>query len=97
MEEIAGEINRLIKNCKLYKRYLECKNNVESNENLKKLQIKMKELKDVNCKSSNDDLIEEYYELEKIYMSNILVKEYESSKREIYNLLSEISDILSLK
>lgn len=97
MEKFAKSINNALKESSTYKHYLNCKKNVESNRALKKIKSKMEELKKKNCKSRDADLINEYYALERKYMESILVKEYESSKREMYCLLSEIGDILSLK
>ena len=97
MHNLAQEINADIKNSNVYKRYLSCKELVENNEELKDLQCQMKLLKDKNCKQRDESLIDDYYILEKRYKSNVLVKEYEKSKNEVYELLKEISDILSFK
>lgn len=97
MEELAREINKLIKNSDVYKRYLSCKSSVENDEELNALKIKLEELKKDNCKHKNECLINQYYELEKEYKNNVLVKEYDSVKKEVYELLASVSDILSFK
>ena len=97
MYNLAKEINESIKKSKIYEKYLICKEKVESDSNLCALKQKMKDLKDQNCRAKNDNLIEEYYNLEKLYKDNGLVKEYELCKKDVYDLLSEIGDILSLK
>jgi len=97
MDKIAKDINEGIKNSSVYRQYLICKSNVENNEYLNSLKVRMEELKSLNCKGKDEKFIDEYYELEKKYMNNILVKEYEDSKKEMYELLKDISDILSFK
>lgn len=97
MEDIAKKINESIKQSYIYKRYVLCKKNIDSNKELQLLKDKMKKIKDSNCRHNDKSLIEDYYLLEKEYMNNILVKEYEDSKAELYILLSDISDILSFK
>ena len=59
------------------------------------LREKMEKIKRDNCKSRDEEKVKEYYRLEREYKDHILVKEYESSKEEIYDLLKEVSDILS--
>ena len=93
----ANEINQMIKESAVYKRYLECKKLVEEDENLNYLLDKMKEIKDDNCRNKNDDLIEEYYELENEYYNSVIVKEYQRSKEELTSLLNDIADILYVK
>ena len=97
MDKLAKDINDNIKNSFVYKRYVACKQNVENNIELRELENKMKELKNKNCKDKNDELINEYYEIEKIYKSSVIVKEYQRAKEELYILLSDISDILTFK
>lgn len=97
MDKIANDINDGIKNSVVYKRYVECKKNIENNVELSELENKMKILKNKNCKNKNDELIAEYYEVEKRYKSSVIVKEYQRAKEELYSLLSDISDILTFK
>lgn len=97
MDNIAEEINLLIKKSSVYNRYLESKKNVDSNEKLRELQCKMKEIKDINCKSNHESLIGEYYKLEQEYNNHVVVKEYQKSREDLYSLLKDISDILYLK
>lgn len=97
MEVLAKEINELIKNSDLYKRYLIYKKNIEDNNDLKELENKMNELKKNNCKNKNQELTDDYYVLEKKYKNNPLVMEYENIKKDMYELLSSISDILTFK
>ena len=95
MQELAKKINEEILNSSVYKRYLNSKKNVENNECLLDLQNNMKILKDKICKEKNDELVEEYYSLDKEYNSHPLVKEYLASKSDLNALLLDISDILS--
>ena len=97
MDKTAHQINLLIKDNGIYQAYLSSKKRIENNVELNELQNRMKELKNQNCKWKNEDLIYEYYKLEKEYKSNILIKEYEVSKESIYSLFVEICDILSFK
>ena len=97
MDNIAKEINELIKNSDVYNNYLICKRSVEGHQELNELKNKLDELKKSNCKNSSEELIDEYYIIEKKYKSHPLVKEYESSKKEVYELLMSVSDILSFK
>lgn len=97
MDEIAKEINDSIINSEVYKCYLTYKKKINKDSSLCELKNKMKEIKNKNCKDKNDKLVTEYYALEKEYKDNILVKEYESYKKEVYDLLSEVADILSFK
>jgi len=96
VDKIAKEINEDIKRTEIYKNYLICKENLEKNEYLNELKTTLEIIKNINCKDKDEKLISDYYEIEKEYKSNILVKEYEKSKDDVYSLLKEISDILSL-
>ena len=97
MDEIAKEINKGIKESFVYKRYLFCKDNVESNQELLNKLNEMKCLKNINCKERKEELINKYYQLEKEYKNNILVKELEKAEEDLYSLLSDVSDILTFK
>lgn len=97
MDKTAKEINEAIKNSAMYKRYLSSKENVNTNKFLVELKNQMQELKNLNCKNSNDELVKKYYELENEYYNHILVKEYKESSEEVFLLMRDISDILSLK
>ena len=97
MENLAIKINECIKNSEIYKSYIKCKNSLESNAELVNIKNNMELLKKEICKDKNNNLTEEYYILEKKYKDNVLVKEYERCKAELSCLLSDISDILSLK
>ena len=97
MEILAKKINEEIKNSKLYKEYLVSKKRVEEIKELSELLIKMKALKNENCKSKDEKLIEEYYALEKRYNDHVLVKEYSNKKKDLGELFKDISDILSFK
>lgn len=95
MDNLAREINESIKASDLYNRYLICKSNVEKNEELKEFRNLLDSLKETNCKNKNEKLINEYYEIERKYKSHPIVKEYDSLKKEVYELLASVSDILS--
>ena len=97
MDELARQINESIKNSDVYKRYLHNKNCVENNEQLKKIKEEMKLLKEENCKERNEETILKYYDLERVYSGNIVVKEFENSRREFYDLLVDVCDILWFK
>lgn len=97
MDKLAIEINNAIKDSFEYKQYLKAKENLNKNEHLLELKNKIQLIKNEVCKNSNDALIDEYYSLDKKYREHILVKEYEKCKEEVYLLISEISDILSVK
>lgn len=97
MEDLVKSINEDIKNSFLYCRYLENKKKVENDPALMNLRGKMNEIKNLNCKNHNENLVNEYYDLEKEYYSSVIVKEYQKSKEELLSLLRDISDILSLK
>lgn len=97
MEKIAERINFLIKNSNVYKEYIECKKEVENDENLLKLKKEMDSMKKKNCKSHDENLINKYYGLEKEYNNNILVKKYNESKENLSQILNDICDILTLK
>ena len=71
MEKLAKEINEDIKKTDIYKNYLICKKNVEYNEYLNGIKETLEKIKNTNCKVKNEDLISDYYELEKEYKSNI--------------------------
>ena len=96
MIDSAKIINKKIKESSVYELFVANKEKVENNIELKKLIDRMNELKNNNCKHKTEDYINEYYKLEKEYKNNILVKEFESSKRDLEDLLKDISDILSL-
>ncbi len=96
MEQLAKDINNKIKQSNLYKEYLFYKNQVESNEEIIKQKEVLEDLKKKICKDKNENDVEEYYKVEKEYKSNLVVKEYFKSKEELYNLLKDIVDILSL-
>ena len=96
MEQLAKDINNKIKQSNLYKEHLFYKNQVESNEEIIKQKEVLEDLKKKICKDKNENDVEEYYKVEKEYKSNLVVKEYFKSKEELYNLLKDIVDILSL-
>lgn len=97
MDKIASDINNLIKNSVQYKNYVCSQNVINKSVELKKLKEKMQELKNTNCKERNDNLINEYYVLEKQYNEDRCVKEYQEARSELYDLIVDICDILSLK
>ncbi len=97
MEEVAEKINSLIKNSDAYKDYLKYKNIVESDEQLLELKNKLNSMKKKNCKNHDENLVNEYYELEKEYNNNILVKKYNESKENLTLILNDICDILEFK
>lgn len=97
MKKLAEQINEMIKSSDTYKRYIRSKEIVDKNEDLAAVLREMKRIKDLNCKRKNEELIDEYYKLEKEYNSHILVKEYKKNKDELHSLLREVSDILTFK
>ena len=97
MEKIAKEINESIKESEIYKRYLISKEKLDNNKELCLIRNKLELLKKENCRSKEEVLINEYYELEKKYKSHVLVKEYEKNKSDVYDLLLEVCDILWFK
>ena len=97
MDELALDINEAIKSSECYKRYLYYKNIIENDKNLNDIKSKMEKVKKLNCVSKSEDYVKEYYDLEKKYYDSVIVKEYQKSKDEVYSLLKDISDILSLK
>lgn len=97
MKKLAKQINEMIKSSDTYKRYIRSKEIVDKNEDLAAVLREMKRIKDLNCKGKNEELIDEYYKLEKEYNSHILVKEYKKNKDELHSLLREVSDILTFK
>lgn len=97
MRKLANEINDLIKQSDVYKRYVVSKENIENNEYLKDLLEKMELSKMINCKDRKEEYISEYYELEKLYNNHILVKEYNKNKDDLMVLLQEVGDILTFK
>ena len=97
MDKLANEINTAIKNSFEYKRYLKAKEKLNKNEYLLEIKNEIQLIKNEVCKKSNDDLIDEYYSLDKKYREHILVKEYDKCNEEVYLLISDICDILSLK
>ena len=97
MEKLAKEINESIKESEVYKRYLICKNKMDNDDEVSFLINRMEELKKENCHNKEESLINEYYEMEAKYRNNLLVKEYERCKSEVYDLLLEVCDILWFK
>ena len=97
MKEKAQKINSLIKESKEYQLYKNLKNKIDEDQHLKSLSDRMNSLKKVICKDRNDDLLKEYYDLEKEYKSNPLVADLESVQMDLNNLFKDIVDILSLK
>ena len=96
MEELSLIINERIKTSSVYKNYKYFKSVVAENEELSDLRSKMQELKNVICKNRNQNLVDEYYLLEKQYKNNSLIKQYEECKKDLEDLLKEMVDILSL-
>ena len=96
MDELAQKINEEIKKSNIYKNYVSLKEKIENDSKLVVIKDKLESIKKETCKSRDNKLINEYYELEKEYKNNIIVKEYLKSKEELNDLLKDIVDILSL-
>lgn len=97
MEDLAQNINLLIKDSVTYKEYVFYKKEIEESEKLNALKSKLESIKKKNCKDHNEELISDYKELEKEYKSNVLVQKYEQAREELKMLLDDICDILSFK
>ena len=80
----------------MYKKYSLLKEKLDNDENLKRLKEEIEQLKSKVCQSKNEEDVNRYYEIENVYKSNPVVKEYLCVKEELHNLLKEIVDILSL-
>ena len=96
MEKIAVKINEEIKESNLYKEYLLLKEKVENDKYLSNLKETMENLKQNICKSKDEELTASFYEVEREYKNNPLVKDYLLVKEELNVLLKDIADILSL-
>ena len=97
MEKISLEINEGIKSSFIYKEYLFWKSKVEADEVLIELKNQIDSLKDVICKTRDNQLIDEYYLKENEYKKNPAVEQYLICKENLNELLKSIVDILSLK
>lgn len=97
MEKIAQKINEEIKKSYVYQEYLRLNKLIESDDDLISIKKEMSALKGKICKGRDEQLLQEYYELEKQYKNNIMVKEYLRSKEELNDLLKDVVDILSVK
>ena len=97
MNELAEIINDSIKRSNVFKMYVTSKENLENNDKLNDLKNRMDSLKKENCRSKNQQLIDEFYELEQEYNNHVLVRMHKSCVSELYSLLGDISDILSFK
>lgn len=96
MEELAGMINEKIKESAIYKEYLFYREKLEKDEGLAELKNKLDEMKKLICKDKDDNMIKQYYELEKCYKSNLVVSSFLKAEEELKSLLGNIVDILSL-
>lgn len=96
MEELSKIINHKIKESDLYKEYIFYKNQIDNNEIICKQKEELECLKNRVCKGRKEEDVNEYYKLEKEYKSHLIVKEYLRVKEELYDLLKDIVDILSV-
>ena len=96
LNDLAKEINSLLKENPTIKEYLELKKQVESKKELQETTLKLDELRKDICKDKNRDS-DEYFMLLDKYESDPLIKRYTQLKREINEYFVDISDILSLK
>lgn len=96
MNNLAWEINGLLHKNSTIKEYLELKQKIENDKELKETVYKLDELRKEICKDKNKDS-DEYFTLLDEYKKNALINRYSQLKKEINEYLVEISDILSLK
>lgn len=96
MNNLAKEINSLLLDNSTIKEYLEIKNVIENDTELKEIIVKLDKLRKEICKDKNKDS-DEYFALLDRYNNDSRVKKYNQLKKEISEYFVEISDILSLK
>jgi len=96
MDDLSIKINKEIKNSELYKKYSLLKGKINDDVELIKLREEMESLKLKVCKSKCAEAVNHYYDVENMYKSNPVVKEFLAIKEELHTLLKEIVDILSL-
>lgn len=96
MDELSNKINQEIKKSAIYNDYVKLKKTIENDSYLADIKKRLQELKNEVCRTKDNSLINEYYELEKEYKSNSLVKDYLAVKDELNCLLKDIANILSV-
>ena len=84
LEKLASEIKALPE----VQEFLQLKESLEKDEELKKMRLEIARL-------TSENKIEEHDNLLKVYNSHPLVVNYLIAREEIYNLLNQIKDILS--
>ena len=96
LNKLAKEINDLLLNNETVKEYLSLKEDINRDEALLSLKIRLDEIRKVVCKNKDMDS-SEYFELLDKYNNDYRIKRFNELKKEINDYLIEISDILSLK
>ena len=89
----AKKLNEVIKNNPIYKEFLACQKELENNEELKSLKVKLDEEKKVVCK--NKKKTENYDKMFNEYHNNPIVVNYENAKEELEEYLSNITNTIS--
>ena len=84
LEKLAKELYSLSE----VKEYLELKESVENDKELKEMRLEIARLTNEGKKEEHDNLLS-------VYNSHPLVVNYQVVREEIYNLLNQIKDILS--
>lgn len=85
--DIANQLSSAIKDLPEVKEYLKLKSLLMNNEELKELRTNIARLADEGKLEERDNLL-------KIYNSNPLVNNFESSKKEVEQILFQIKNIL---
>ena len=96
MRNLAKEINELLLANPVVCEYLSLKKQIEEDEELVKLYQSIDQLRKEVCRNKEKDSDEYYLLLEK-YNNDLRIKRFKFLKKDVEELLSQISDILSLK
>lgn len=96
LRNLAKEINELLITNPIVAEYLSLKKQIEEDKDLISLYSNIDELRKEVCHNKEKDS-EEYYLLLEKYNDDSRVKRFKLLKKEVEELLYQISDILSLK
>lgn len=96
MNNLTKQINELLLNDDIIKEYLSLKKEIEEDSKLVEMYNKLDKMRKVICKNKDIDS-SDYYSLLEIYNNDKRIKRFNWLKKQVYDVLADISDILSLK
>ena len=93
--EKAKKINKAIKDLKITRNFLESKKLITESERINNIKNELLELKEALCKTKDKKILEKYNIIEEKLKNDHLIIQNSAYKKELQDLLEDISNILS--